>query len=167
MELYLDGKHWNGKSNLSTYFAHHTQEVMLPKNLTVRDLIAMYILNQDKQHKIYYATGVHEMLNKRVSSLSLGQQRYLQFLLILNLDHPFILLDEPFSMVEPLYKDLIKEQIVAHRLTKGFLITDHYYLDVIEIAGQLNLIKDGAIIPIEDIEELKQLEYLSEQAILR
>jgi ABC-type lipopolysaccharide export system ATPase subunit len=139
---------------------------MLPKGLFVKDLIPMFILNEENRHKIYYSTGINEMLNIKAGNLSLGQQRYLQFLLILNLNHPFILLDEPFSMVEPLYKTLIKEKIIAYSSNKGFLITDHYYLDVLEIASKIKLIKNGEIIPVAKSEDLKTLEYLSEQSIL-
>ena len=86
-------------------------------------------------------------------------------MLVINLDQPFILLDEPFSMVEPLYKDLIKQKIIEYKTSKGFLITDHYYLDVLEIADKVNLIKDGKIIPVTSKEDLVELEYLSGRSI--
>jgi len=69
-------------------------------------------------------------------------------LLVINLDQPFILLDEPFWMVEPLYKDLIKQKIIEYKTSKGFLITDHYYLDVLEIADKVNLIKMARSFPL-------------------
>jgi ABC-type lipopolysaccharide export system ATPase subunit len=73
---------------------------------------------------------------------------------VLNLNHHFILLDEPFSMVEPLYKELIKEKITEYKATKGFLITDHHYLDVLEIADKACIIKEGKIIPVSKMEGL-------------
>ena len=89
------------------------------------------------------------MTKKRINQLSSGQQRYLQLLLLLNLDHSFILLDEPFSMIEPLYKDLIKEKLEEYRGNKGFIVTDHYYRDVLDISDKTHLLRDGILIPIE------------------
>jgi ABC-type multidrug transport system ATPase subunit len=151
--------------HLNKLVAYHTQEVMLPKHIRVSNLVLLYCKTAAKQDKVFYAPGIHDMQGKKVGALSLGQQRYLQFLLVLNLDQPFILLDEPFSMVEPLYKDLIKEKIIEYKAHKGFIITDHYYLDVLAIADTVNLIKDGKIIAIDKKEELVELKYLSEQAI--
>jgi len=164
-EIYYNGQLLSKNFPLNRLVAYHTQEVMLPKNIRVRNLIALYCRTSAKQDKVFYAPGIHDMQDKKVSALSLGQQRYLQFLLILNLDQPFILLDEPFSMVEPLYKDLIKEKIVEYKAHKGFIITDHYYLDVLAIADNVNLIRDGKIIAIDKKEQLIELQYLSEQAI--
>ncbi len=126
----------------------------------------MYITSQGNQDKVFYTPGINDMLNKEVGILSIGQQRYLQLILLLNLNHHFLLLDEPFSMVEPLYRELIKEKLIEYKSSKGFIITDHYYLDVLEITDKINLIKDAQIIPIASIEELRMLEYLSDQSIV-
>ena len=45
----------------------------------------------------------------KIGKLSLGQLRYLELLIIGNLNHLFLMLDEPFSMIEPIYKNVIKE----------------------------------------------------------
>jgi len=166
VEIYFDNQLLSTTHHLNTQVAYHPQEIMLPKDLRVSSLIALYSKSTEQQDKIFYAPGIHDMHDKRIYALSLGQQRYLQFLLVLNLDQPFIILDEPFSMVEPLYKNLIKEKILAYKVSKGFLITDHYYLDVLEIADKVKLLKNGKMVAIDKNEELVELEYLSEQSIL-
>jgi ABC-type multidrug transport system ATPase subunit len=115
---------------------------------------------------VFYSVGIHDMTNKKIYQLSLGQQRYLQLLLLLNLDHPFLILDEPFSMVEPRFKELIKEKLLEYRENKGFIISDHYYRDVLDICDRVHLLKDGVLIPIANNRELVELGYLSGQAIL-
>ncbi|MDP9078267.1 MAG: ATP-binding cassette domain-containing protein [Bacteroidota bacterium] len=164
-EAYLENKRWEKNTDPATV-GYHPQEVMLPKRLRVRSLISMYITSQGNQDKVFYTPGINDMLNKEVGILSIGQQRYLQLILLLNLNHHFLLLDEPFSMVEPLYRELIKEKLIEYKSSKGFIITDHYYLDVLEITDKINLIKDAQIIPIASIEELRMLEYLSDQSIV-
>jgi ABC-type multidrug transport system ATPase subunit len=164
-EGYLDDQPWTKNTDLTTV-GYHPQEVMLPKRLKVSKLISIYVTNAGSQDKVFYTRGINDMLTKEVGTLSLGQQRYLQFILLLNLKHRFLLLDEPFSMIEPLYRDLIKEKLIEYKSSKGFVITDHYYLDVLEVADKINLIKNGQIISIPNIEELKTLEYLSDQSII-
>jgi ABC-type multidrug transport system ATPase subunit len=146
-EIYFDGKLFNPSENQGRLIGYHTQDIMLPKFTKVRDIITMYLPLQ-QQNKVFYSAGVHEMHNKRISELSFGQQRYLQLLLLINLDHPFVILDEPFSMVEPLYKALIQEKLQEYKGQKGFLISDHYYRDILDIADTIKLIKDGRIISV-------------------
>lgn len=165
IEIYLDGQLFLPHKMLGKAIGYHTQHIMLPRFTKARDIISMYLPLQ-KQDSVFFAKGVHEMMEKRINELSLGQQRYLQFLLILNLEHPFVILDEPFSMVEPLYRDLIKEEMVAHKAEKGFLISDHYYRDVLDVADSSYLLKDGKLTTIQKHKELIELGYLSAQAII-
>jgi len=165
-EINLNNQLCLKNADFNRLIAYHPQEIMLPKDLKVKQLISIYIANPEKQNKIYYSAGVNDMQNLKVRNLSLGQQRYLQFLLVLNLEHPFVLLDEPFSMVEPLYKNLIKEKLIEYKSHKGFLITDHYYMDILEVADKVNLIKDGKIMPISKAEDLITLEYRSNQSFV-
>jgi ABC-type multidrug transport system ATPase subunit len=164
LEIYIDGQVYHKATRLNKLIAYHPQEVMLPKNMVVGDLMTLY-LNKESEDKVYRTEGIRAIHHKRVKNLSLGQQRYLQFLLVINLDHYFVLLDEPFSMVEPLYKDLIKQKLNEYKAHKGFLITDHYYRDVLDVADKINLLTDGKIIPIANAEELVKYKYLTEQSL--
>jgi ABC-type multidrug transport system ATPase subunit len=164
-EIYFDDQFVPQPDNQTGFVGFHTQEIMLPKYMKVRDLVSMY-LPLAKQDKVFYSVGIHDMTNKKIYQLSLGQQLYLQLLLLLNLDHPFLILDEPFSMVEPRFKELIKEKLLEYRENKGFIISDHYYRDVLDICDRVHLLKDGVLIPIANNRELVELGYLSGQAIL-
>jgi ABC-type multidrug transport system ATPase subunit len=148
----------NDFTQKSISYSH--QEVFLPQNITVRNLIPLYFPGGEDQNKIFYAPGVHHMETTRVRDLSLGEQRYLQFLLVIHLNHPFVLLDEPFSMVEPVYREIIKEKIRELQAVKGFIITDHYYKDVLDIATKKLLMKSGKIIPVNDEYDLSAAGYL-------
>ncbi|WP_426668767.1 ATP-binding cassette domain-containing protein [Mucilaginibacter sp. McL0603] len=164
--LHLDELLIRKSASFNNFIGYHPQEIMLPKGLKVNDLISIYIRDKNKQDRIYSAYGIGNVQNERVRNLSLGQQRYLQFLLVLNLDHHFVLLDEPFSMVEPLYKDLIKEKLTEYKSHKGFIITDHYYLDILDASDRFYLIKDEKIIPLSESEDLVKFGYLSNQSII-
>ena len=82
------------------------QQTFLPLNTRVRDLIPIYFDESDQQNEVFYAPNMASFHNKFVRNLSMGQRRYVELLLISNLDHPVIILDEPFSMIEPAYKEM-------------------------------------------------------------
>lgn len=63
--------------------------------------------------------------------------------MITGLPVKFVLLDEPFSGIEPIYKEMIKDLIHFHKKEKGFLITDHNYMDIIHTSDVLFLINKG------------------------
>lgn len=144
--------------------AYLPQNSMLPKNLKVRDVIPIYFSEEEKQDSIFYDSQIAKIAAKKVGELSMGELRYFEVLLIGNLDHPFLMLDEPFSMIEPLYKIEIKTFLNKLKLKKGILITDHYYNDVLEITTKNLLIKNGKGHTIKNIEDLKQHNYLSKNS---
>jgi ABC-type lipopolysaccharide export system ATPase subunit len=138
-----------------------TRRFFYPQDLTIRKTIPLYFPEGVKQNEIFHDPGINKIENRRVGTLSMGQQRYFQFLLVLHLHHPFLLLDEPFSMIEPLYKEFIIAHIAHHRQRKGFIVTDHYYRDVLKVASMKRLIKDGSMMMVNDEKDLVDLGYLS------
>jgi len=160
IELYLNNTKIEKISTKNKHIAYLPQDVFLPKDLKVKNIIPMYFPDGDTQNKIFYSPLVHKIENQRAGTLSLGEQRYLEFLLIVNLNHPFVLLDEPFSMIEPLYKEAIKEIITTYKKDKGFIITDHYYLDVMEVASKKMILKEGISHEVLNLNDLIDYGYL-------
>jgi ABC-type multidrug transport system ATPase subunit len=146
--------------------AYLPQQSFLPKSLKVRDIVPLYYSSEIKQDKILYDPLIAKMANTKVGSLSMGQLRYFELLLIGNLSHPFLMLDEPFSMIEPLYRDKIREFLLDLKFTKGIILTDHYYDDVFSVANKNLLLKNGRLITINNEEELADHGYLSGNAFL-
>ncbi|MBJ6369474.1 ATP-binding cassette domain-containing protein [Snuella sedimenti] len=136
------------------------QDSFLPKERKVREIIPMFFPNGDDQDAVFYAPRVSSFEKTKVGKLSLGQLRYLELLIIGNLDHPFLLLDEPFSMIEPIYKDVIKDLLLKLKKSKSIILTDHYYDDVLDITDKNFVIKDAEKIEIIDKDDLIKYEYL-------
>ena len=141
------------------------QDSFLPKELKVRQVIPMFYGGSSDQDLIFGAPYVHRFDAKRVGQLSLGQLRYLELLLVGNLEHPFLLLDEPFSMIEPLYKDAIKTLLKKLTFYKGIIITDHYFEDVLDITTKNYLLKDAKLIQVNSKQELVAMNYLTKTMI--
>ncbi|MCX2836870.1 ATP-binding cassette domain-containing protein [Salinimicrobium sp. MT39] len=136
------------------------QDSFLPKELKVRDVIPLIFPEGEAQDRIFYSPGVAAFENKKVGKLSAGQLKYLELLLLAHMPHPFLLLDEPFSMVEPQYIEKIKELLFSLKATKGIVVTDHYYRDVLEIAVDNFILKKGELHKVENEEDLATHEYL-------
>jgi ABC-type multidrug transport system ATPase subunit len=146
---------------LDNRIAYLPQESFLPKNFKVSEVILMYLNNAEKQDKVFYAPRINNIENRKVGQLSLGERRYLEILLLGNLNHQFLMLDEPFSMIEPLFVEIIKNFLNILKETKGVILTDHYYEDAMQIADKIFLLKDGNKIQIGDKNDLIKYGYLS------
>lgn len=162
IDLYVDSKLIKISNVINdNNIAYLPQHNFLPRNLKVRSIIPLYFNEGDKQDKIFYAPRISEIANQKVSTLSLGELRYLEILLISQLNHKFIMLDEPFSMIEPLYLEIIKKLLVDLKQNKGIIITDHYYYNVLEISSKNILIKEGMMHTITNENDLVKFGYLS------
>jgi ABC-type multidrug transport system ATPase subunit len=161
IKINLNHKSLNpSKVILQKNIAYLPQHSFLPINSKVRNVIPIYYQSQEEQDKIFYDSQIALISSKKIKELSLGQLRYLQVLLIGNLKRDFILLDEPFSMIDPLYKEKISELLVGLKKEKGIIITDHYYNDVLNITTKNILIKEGISISINNKDDLKQFNYI-------
>lgn len=67
----------------------------------------------------------------------------------------FVLLDEPFTGIEPIYITMIIDLIRRFSDKKGFIITDHNYHDLLHIASQVVLLQNGSCQRIENKRDLE------------
>lgn len=161
IEVYIDELKLYQKEIIpSKNIAYLSQDSFLPKELTVRKVISLLFKRGEDQDKIFYAKGVASFEKLLVGKLSIGQLRYLELLLIGHLNHDFLLLDEPFSMIEPLFKDIIQKFLLQLKKTKGIILTDHYYQDVLEITDTNYILKEGKLIKVKSKQDLIKYDYL-------
>jgi ABC-type lipopolysaccharide export system ATPase subunit len=121
----------------------------------------MYFYSQEKQDKVFYNPGIAKITAKYIRDLSLGELRFFEVILVGCLDHKFLLLDEPFSMIEPLYKDAIKDFLETLKATKGIILTDHYFDDVLQTTTKNMVIAEGKSSDVVSKEDLIKMKYLS------
>ncbi|GAA4433184.1 hypothetical protein GCM10023188_22340 [Pontibacter saemangeumensis] len=97
----IDGAVYQKPYRHANLLAYLPQRDFLPKNLTLSAISRLYLPQKDKQAKIESDSRIRQHLSKRADELSKGELRYFELLLLLQLDVKFLLLDEPFSGVEP------------------------------------------------------------------
>lgn len=162
-DILIDNEYFNPSGNIERMkISYLPQDSFLPKDLKVRDVIPIYYKDADSQDKIFYDPRIAKIERQKIGTLSLGERRYFEILLISRLPHQFLLLDEPFSMIEPLYQDFIKELLFKLKQEKGIVITDHYYRNVLEVSDRKMCIKDGKAIEFELETDLIKIGYLPE-----
>lgn len=124
-----------------------------PKSIQLKRLIQFYGLEVDLflTHYPFFKKNLHH----KFSRLSGGERRIIEVLLVLEADTKFTILDEPFSHVMPIHIQLIKDRIQALKSKKGILVTDHQYLNVMEISDHLLLLNAGVLKTVKDKEDLQ------------
>ncbi|NQZ98976.1 MAG: LPS export ABC transporter ATP-binding protein [Myxococcales bacterium] len=99
--------------------------------------------------------GLTEKANRRGDTLSGGERRRVEIARALVLDPKFMLLDEPFSGIDPIAV-LDIQQMIEQLKSRGIgvIITDHNVRETLSICDRAYIIKDGGIIrhgPPEEI----------------
>lgn len=137
------------------------QHSFLPRHLKVKKVIELYSRKASVQ-SFLQDENLNHLTKSRISDLSGGELRYLEMKLLLNTDAKFVLLDEPFNGLSPVLVEQIKTLIVDSSKTKGILLTDHDYRDVLDVANRYCLIYDGGLKTIHNKQELVRWGYISD-----
>jgi len=139
------------------------QDNFLPNHVKVKTIIELFC-DKNKAELIKKHKLIVPMLNKKSKQLSSGEKRLLEMLLIIYSDSTYSLIDEPFNGVAPLYKEEIKELIKGQSADKGFIITDHDYRNILDIATRIIIIHDGGTKELKSKKELIDWGYIPETA---
>jgi ABC-type multidrug transport system ATPase subunit len=139
--------------------AYLPQRNFLPSHLRIKKVVDLFC-EPLQRNSLKNNPHVKPFLNRKSPELSGGERRMVELLLILNSTAQYILIDEPFNGVEPLYKEEIKKIIQEHSQQKGFIITDHDYWSIVAIATKVMLLKDGSIKETKTGDDLLKINYL-------
>lgn len=98
-----------------------------------------------------------EYRNKKLDTLSKGNQQKIQFITALSHDPDIIVLDEPFSGLDPvnamLLKDVVKELIAEGKIV---LFSSHQMNYIEEFCDQIAILNEGKIAVQGSIREIKR-----------
>lgn len=101
--------------------------------------------------------GMSEYRNKRLDTLSKGNQQKIQLITALAHDPQIVILDEPFSGLDPvnarLLKDVVKETIAKGRIV---LFSSHQMNYIEEFCDRIAIINDGLVVLHGDLHDIKR-----------
>lgn len=155
--LTINGKIYN-KGFLSNSVSYLPQDTFIPDQITLSAAIDIFCLNNREQ--LIKINFVFENLNTKFYNLSGGEARYLECLLMIYSDKPYVLLDEPFSQLSPLLVENLKTHINHFKREKGFIITDHYYRSILDVSDRIVLLHNHCNYTIQKEEDLVLHGYL-------
>ncbi|MEP6647124.1 MAG: ATP-binding cassette domain-containing protein [Saprospiraceae bacterium] len=158
----IDGKYFGQPYKQGNLIAYLPQHHISPAKMTVEKIIRLYSVNQAAREDLLKNNNLKPLLKIQTRDLSYGQLRYFEILLLVHLDVKFVLFDEPFSGLDPQHKELISELIQKLKTSKGFIITDHDYRNILKVSDRFVLLKDGYCRKIAGSKELETLGYLPE-----
>jgi lipopolysaccharide export system ATP-binding protein len=131
------------------------QESSIFRNLSVWDNVysVLEMRKMKKAERIEKTKKLLEMLNvlrlkdSKGYQLSGGERRRVEIARALALDPKFLLLDEPFTGIDPKTREEIQDIIIQLKnIGIGILITDHNVRETLEITDRAYIIYDGEIL---------------------
>jgi ABC-2 type transport system ATP-binding protein len=161
-EILVDGKNIDYKTIGMGYLPE--ERGLYPKKVIIDQLIYFAMLKgmgkKDAVKSIDYwldRLGMMEYRNKKLDILSKGNQQKIQLITALAHDPEIIILDEPFSGLDPvnamLLKDVVKEQIKKGKIV---LFSSHQMSYIEEFCDSIAIINKGKVALSGDINEIKR-----------
>jgi ABC-type multidrug transport system ATPase subunit len=140
------------------------QHPFLLPHLSIYETVKLY-LDADQISSFLTDPVIGYLHKSKINALSGGENRYLEIKLILHTANKFILLDEPFNGVAPVIVEQLKSMIREQSTTKGIILTDHDYNNVMDVANRYCLIHKGSMKHVEGREDLIKWNYLTENSL--
>ena len=141
------------------------EERGLPRKITVLDAIR-YLGRlkgltsteaEDRGTELLRQMNLYEHRSKKIEDLSRGMTQLVQFITAIVHDPEFIVLDEPFSGLDPLNVGLIKEMLSERqRAGATIMFSTHIMSDVEELCERVALIEEGHLLLLGVLAEIKR-----------
>ena len=108
-----------------------------------------------------------EYRNNKLNTLSKGNQQKIQLVTAVAHDPDIVILDEPFSGLDPVNAMLLKD-VVREEISKGkiVLFSSHQMNYIEEFCDSIAILNDGAIALCGDIHEIKR-NYVRDKLVVR
>ncbi|HKB86493.1 MAG TPA: ATP-binding cassette domain-containing protein [Ignavibacteriaceae bacterium] len=112
---------------------------------------------EDKANEYLERFDLTDRKNSKLEDLSKGNQQKVQFITTILHDPEFIILDEPFSGLDPINTNLLKEIILELKKKEKVIILSTHLMDFAErMCDHIAMIDEGKIILHGNLEEIKK-----------
>jgi len=141
------------------------QENSVFRRLTVREnILAIWEMRgipreeqEERLHKLLEEFGLENLKTQPAFSLSGGERRRVEIARALATNPDFLLLDEPFTGVDPIAVSDIQDIVMSLKEKGiGILITDHSVRETLAITQRAYIIREGKILVSGDSNEVAQ-----------
>ena len=160
-EILLDGRPIDHKSVKIGYLPE--ERGLYPKKIIADQLLYFAELKGMKRTDARAAIdswlkrlGMSEYSNKRLDALSKGNQQKIQLVTALAHDPDILILDEPFSGLDPVNAELLKE-VVRDEMKRGkiILFSSHQMNYIEEFCSEIAILNGGHIVLSGNLREIR------------
>ena len=110
----------------------------------------------EKANKLLTQTGMQSARNKKIEELSKGMGQIIQFIVTIIHDPELIVLDEPFSALDPVNTELLKTMVTDLRNEgKAIILSTHQMSQVEELCDRILMIDTGRGVLYGNLREIK------------
>lgn len=152
------------KVELRRHIGYVIQQIGLFPNMTVAQNICVVpkLLKYDKQRCEEIVQGLLKMVHmeayadKYPSELSGGQQQRIGVLRALAASPPIVLMDEPFSALDPMTRETLQDEVknIQQKLNKTVIFVSHDMGEALKLADTIIFMSGGEIVQMASPEEM-------------
>jgi len=171
-EIFIDGTPIRAREVSIGYLPE--ERGLYPKKKIIDQLVYFARLHGMKQQDAVKSVdywlgrlGMEEHRGKRLDTLSKGNQQKIQLVTALAHNPQIVILDEPFSGLDPvnamLLKDVVKEEIQKGKIV---LFSSHQMNYIEEFCDSIAILNGGSVVLRGDIKEIKH-NYVRDKLVVR
>ena len=162
----IDGKdiRTTDKVELRRHIGYVIQQIGLFPNMTVAQNICVVpkLLKYDKAKcdsivaDLLKMVHMEQYANKYPSELSGGQQQRIGVLRALAASPPIVLMDEPFSALDPMTREILQDEVknIQQQLGKTVVFVSHDMGEALKLADTIIFLAEGEIVQMASPEEM-------------
>lgn len=167
----MDGKPFEPKKYQIGYLPE--ERGLYPKKTVMEQLVYLAGLRglgrkeaRQNAHRYLERLGVEEYANRKLETLSKGNQQKVQLAQTLVCDPEIVILDEPFSGLDPVNSQILKD-VINELIEEGKLVifSSHQMSYVEEFCNDIVIINGGEVVLEGNLKEIKK-EYGKNRLIL-
>ena len=164
--ILIDGKNIRDqdKVDLRRHIGYVIQQIGLFPNMTVAQNICVVpkLLKYDKAKCDEIVRDLLKMVNmesyaeKYPSELSGGQQQRIGVLRALAASPPIVLMDEPFSALDPMTREALQDEVknIQQKLGKTIVFVSHDMGEALKLADVIIFMESGTVVQMASPEEM-------------
>ena len=112
---------------------------------------------REKANELLQQTGMFDSRKKKIKELSKGMGQMIQFIVTIIHDPKLLILDEPFSGLDPVNTELLKSIVGSLRDSgKAVILCTHQMNQVEELCDRVLMINQGKAVLYGDLNEIKK-----------
>ena len=165
-KIFVNGKNAadTDKVELRRHIGYVIQQIGLFPNMTVAQNICVVprLLKYDKERcaalvpELLHMVGMEKYADKYPSELSGGQQQRIGVLRALAADPPIVLMDEPFSALDPMTRESLQDEVksLQQKLGKTIVFVTHDMGEALKLADVILFLDKGELVQAASPEEM-------------